>query len=156
MIELNAVIAPEFFLRLLVAVGLGALLGVERAFAHKTAGARTYALVCLGSAMFVLVGQIVTASYGAAGLGVTDPLRIASQIVVGIGFLGTGLIIFRRTQLQGLTTAAGLWVAAAVGMAVGFGLYKLAVFASLLTLFIFTVLWFIEDFLRNKIDGPTS
>lgn len=155
MLELSAVFMPDFFLRLITAVGLGALLGVERAFARKTAGTRTYALVSLGSALFVLVGQIIAASYAAAGLTTVDPSRIASQIVVGIGFLGTGLIIFRRTKLQGLTTAAGLWVAAAIGMAVGFGLYKIAVFATLLTLFVFTVLWFVEDYLRNQIGGES-
>ena len=150
MLELSTALAPDFFLRLLVAVALGALLGLERTFARKTAGARTYALVCLGSTLFVIVSQIVVVSYAAAGLNAIDPLRVASQIVVGIGFLGTGLIIFRRTKLEGLTTAAGLWVAASIGMAAGFGLYKLAVFTTLLTLFIFTVLWFIEDFLRHQ------
>jgi putative Mg2+ transporter-C (MgtC) family protein len=100
MFELSAAIAPDFLLRLLVSAGLGALLGVERAFAHKTAGARTYALVCLGSTLFIIVSQIVVASYAAAGLSAIDPLRVASQIVVGIGFLGTGLIIFRRTKIE--------------------------------------------------------
>lgn len=128
---------------LAVALFLGMLIGFERILAHKTAGPRTHALVSMGSALFIIIGQEVASAYsGTTGL---DPLRIASQIVVGVGFLGAGMIIFKDSHLQGLTTASGLWVAAGIGVAAGFRLYDLAVMATILTLFIFTVLWYFES-----------
>ena len=78
-----------------------------------------------------------------------DPLRIASNIIVGVGFLGAGMIIFKDHQLTGLTTASGLWVAAGIGTAVGFGLYNLAIVATVLTLFVFTVLWYLESKIKR-------
>ncbi len=132
--------------QLLLAITLGFALGVERELAHKSAGVRTHTLVALGSALFSIISQVVTP----AG---TDPTRIASQIVVGIGFLGGGLIIFRDQKLQGLTTAAGIWVAAAIGMAVGFKLYALAVAAAVLTLLVFIVLYPLESRFIDKIAG---
>ena len=139
----------DVFLKLFVAMLLGLILGTERAFAHKTAGMRTYALVSMGSALFVIISQIVTENF--VGISNYDPLRVASQIVVGLGFLGAGIIIFREATLRGLTTAAGLWVASGIGIAVGYELYVLAVFTTLLTLFIFTILWFIEEFIESRL-----
>lgn len=133
--------SPEAILvfRLVIALVLGALIGVERTIAHKKAGIRTYALVAMGSALFVIAGEMVRMNTSFD----VDPLRIASQVVMGVGFLGAGLIIFHR-EVQGLTTAAGLWVAAGVGVAVGFGLYLLALAAVILTLFILIILWSFE------------
>ena len=131
------------FVRLLVATLLGMSLGVERAVAQKTAGMRTYALVSMGAALFIVISEIISAQY-AGQVGSLDPLRMASQIIVGIGFLGAGLIIFRDSQLSGLTTAAGLWVASGIGMAAGFGLFEIAIFATVLTIFVFTILWYLE------------
>ncbi|MEK9154498.1 MAG: MgtC/SapB family protein [Patescibacteria group bacterium] len=136
-------------LQLLIAAFLGSLLGIERAIAGKTAGLRTFALVSLGSALFIIISKIANESY--LGVTVFDPSRVASQIIVGIGFLGAGLIIFKESKVMGLTTAAGLWVSAGIGMAVGFKLYTIAVFATLLTLFIFTVLWIFEIKLKKEI-----
>ncbi|MBX4215599.1 MgtC/SapB family protein [Candidatus Parcubacteria bacterium] len=136
----------QMLIRLSIALGLGALIGLERVLAHKTAGVRTYALVSMGSALFVIISQVITA---AAGGNAGDPLRIASQIVVGVGFLGAGLIIFKDSHLQGLTTASALWVAAGIGMAAGFGLHELAVIVTVLTLFTFTVLWYVESLFRK-------
>ncbi len=82
-----------------------------------------------------------------------DPLRIASQIIVGIGFLGAGLIIIKDDKLHGLTTAAGLWVAAGIGMAAGLGFYLLALVVTILTLLIFTVFWHIEHNLDKNLGG---
>ena len=137
----------DLFMRLFVAVIFGVLLGAERNFAHKTAGMRTYGLVSLGSAMFVVVG--IAASLQYVGLFNFDPLRIASQIVVGVGFLGGGLIVFRNGDVNNLTTSAGLWVAAGVGMFCGFGFYLLAGFATILTLLVFTVLWYFEQKVKH-------
>lgn len=148
----------EIFIGLLLSVLFGVLLGIERNIAGKMAGMRTYALVSLGSALFISTSRLVIDQYGlSAGL---DPLRVASQVVVGIGFIGAGLVFFRGHKLTGLTTAAGLWVSAGVGMACGFGLYSLALFATGLTLFIFTILWIIErDFVQafqKKLNGDKT
>ncbi|MCH7613961.1 MAG: MgtC/SapB family protein [Candidatus Marinimicrobia bacterium] len=139
----------EIAIRLVLAMVLGSILGTERVFAHKTAGIRTYALVSMGSALFVIISQVVSNSYLSQGFTNFDMLRMAAQVVVGIGFLGAGLIIFRGSRVTGLTTASGLWVAAGIGMAVGFGLYGAAIVAAVLTLFIFIILWFIENKLKK-------
>jgi putative Mg2+ transporter-C (MgtC) family protein len=134
--------------RLLIALLLGVAIGAERVWAHKTAGMRTYALVSMGSALFVIVsGEMVKFYTGFSGL---NPLMIISQIVVGVGFLGTGLIFSKESKLMGLTTATGLWVSSGIGMAAGFRLYNIAIVATILTLFIFVVLWFLEERLKKS------
>ena len=134
----------DILVRLAVALFLGSLVGIERTLAGKTAGMRTYALVSMGSALFVLVSVIV--SYQFIAISGFNPLIIAPQIVVGIGFIGAGLVFHNNRDMKtsGLTSAAGLWVAAGVGMACGFHLYALAMIAALLTLLIFTILWYVE------------
>lgn len=141
---------PDIFVGLLLAVFFGAILGIERNLAGKMAGMRTYALVSLGSALFVDVSRLVIIQ-SASGVNY-DPLRLAAQIVTGIGFIGAGLVILRGGHLTGVTTAAGLWVSAGVGMACGFGLYTLALFATGLSLAIFTILWIIErDYIQDDL-----
>lgn len=143
----------SIFGRLALAMLLGLALGLERIYAHKTAGLRTYALVAMSSAFFVVIGQEVASNYiGTIGFNF-DPLRIAAQIVVGVGFLGTGLIIFKNNQVQNLTTASGLWMCAAIGMAVGFGLIAEALFATFLTFFVLGVMSIVERKLRIKYFG---
>lgn len=124
-----------------LAAVLGMLIGAERESKGKAAGLRTYMLVALGSALFTILSSNVGA--GASG-SVVDPTRIAAQVVVGIGFIGAGLIIFREDRLEGLTTAAGLWVTAAIGMAVGFGFYTAAIFSTIVVLFAFWVLTLLD------------
>lgn len=139
-------------LKLTLAMTLGLLLGFERILVHKTAGMRTYALVSMTSALFIAISEIVTHSYVLAnGEFITDPLRVAAQVVVGIGFLGAGLIFFKDDKVQNLTTASGLWTCAAIGMAVGFGLYAEAIFATLLTFFVLGALSLIERKIRLRI-----
>jgi putative Mg2+ transporter-C (MgtC) family protein len=139
----------DIFIKLMIATGLGLLLGIERIMARKSAGLRTYAMVSMTSALFICISQVVSLSYlGTVGFDF-DPLRVAAQIVVGIGFLGAGLIIFQDNKVQNLTTASGLWTSAAIGMAVGFGLYAEAVFATFLTLFVMGVISKIEHKLRT-------
>jgi putative Mg2+ transporter-C (MgtC) family protein len=132
----------DVLFKLFTAMLLGIVLGIERALANKTAGMRTFSLVSIGAALFVIISQVVSSRF--VGMTNFDPLRVASQIIVGIGFLGAGLIIYKGPGVVGLTTAAGMWVAAGIGMAVGFGLYLIAVVATLFTLFIFFALWFVE------------
>ena len=105
----------QMFLRLLIAVVLGALVGYERERAGKPAGVRTHGMVSLGAALFAVVS---IHGFG----GTSDPARVAAQIVTGIGFLGAGAILHQRSNVHGLTTAASLWVTAAVGLAVGVGM----------------------------------
>lgn len=140
--------------KLVLALVLGALLGAERAWAHKVAGIRTYAMVSMGAALFVIIGQVVSEKF--IGVTMFDPLRVASQIIVGIGFLGAGLIIFQEHKLVGLTTAAGIWVSAGIGMAAGFGLYKISIIATILALIIFTILWFVEQSVKKITDREGS
>ena len=135
------------FSQLVLAVFLGMLLGTERSIAGKTAGMRTYALVSLGSALFIITSTIATGVY--LPLLNFDTLRVAGGIVTGVGFLGAGMIIFRGSRVSGLTTAASLWVAAGIGMAVGFRLYAVAIFTTLLTLLVFTILWAIEQKIKS-------
>ncbi len=137
----------EIVCRLAVALLLGMLIGIERVWAHKTAGIRTYALVSMGSALFVIISEMMAQAYS-LGSGF-DPSRIASQVVVGVGFIGAGLIFTKDSKLVGITTATGLWVSAGIGMASGFGLYNIAIIATILTLFVFVVLWFLEARLKK-------
>jgi putative Mg2+ transporter-C (MgtC) family protein len=138
------------FWKLIIALGLGIAIGLERTHAHKTAGMRTYGLVSLGSCLFVLLSQGVV-TQGLVGF---DPMRIAASVVMGIGFLCGGVIILQNNQLTGLTTAAGIWLTAGVGMAVGFGLISLALFATSLTLVVLTALWFVERYVAKATDQP--
>ncbi len=144
MIELTL---ADIIIRVAMAVGLGALLGVERTLAGKTAGLRTYAMVSLGSCLFIIISQIV--SLNNINLFSFDPLRIGAQIIAGIGFIGAGLVIFQDNKVVGLTTAAGIWVSAGIGMACGFGMFGVAIVALVFALIIFTVLWFVEKILRK-------
>jgi len=135
-------------LRLFIAIVLGMIIGVERVWAHKTAGMRTYALVAMGSALFVIISDQMISYY--SGFSGMNPLMMVSQIVVGVGFLGAGVIFNKDSKLVGLTTATGLWVSAGIGMACGLGLYSLAIIATALILFIFIVLWFIEERIKES------
>ncbi len=139
----------DILLRLVVAMVLGGALGFERELAGKVAGLRTYSLISVGAALYVIISQVISEQF--VGVIQFDPLRIASQIVVGIGFVGAGMIIFRGQEhrVQGLTTAAGIWVAAGIGMASGFGLYPVALFATLIALFIFIVLYYVDRQVRK-------
>ena len=141
---------PEFELvwRLVLAASLGAVLGLERSLAGKHAGMRTYALVSTGSAMFVIIG--VQASYQLASFTGINPLQIASNVVLGVGFLGTGLAVFRGDHPVELTTAAGLWVAAGIGMAAGFGFGVLALGGAVIAVLILTLLLSVENKVRDR------
>ncbi len=122
----------ELTLRLLLAAGLGGALGVERELREHEAGFRTHMLVCLGSAIFTIVG-----AYGFQDFrnGQVDPTRIAAQIVTGIGFLGAGAIIRDGLSVRGLTTAANLWAVAAIGVCCGAGYYIAAAVGAAIALF---------------------
>jgi putative Mg2+ transporter-C (MgtC) family protein len=128
----------ELVRRLLLAAGLGAVLGLERELRHKSAGLRTNILIAVGSALFTLMSSELAAAAGA------DPTRIAAQIVTGIGFLGAGAIMRTGTGVQGLTTAATVWVNAAIGVAAGGGRYHLAFIATAVTMIVLLMIAPIE------------
>lgn len=136
----------EMVLRLVLAAGLGAVIGVEREWRDRTAGLRTHMLVCLGSAVFTIMSAYgFQAWYESVppdqrSTIVSDPTRIAAQIVTGIGFLGAGAIFRSDDGVKGLTTAASLWMMAATGLAVGAGYYELAVAATVLMLLVLVAL----------------
>ena len=136
----------DIILKLTIAVILGALIGGERLLVHKDAGMKTHALVSLGSAVFIIISEMIVLKYSAVGG--FDPTRIASQVIVGIGFLGAGSIIFQGNRLLGLTTAGGLWVTAGIGMAAGFGFYSLAVITTILVFFVLIVVNIFEKPIR--------
>jgi putative Mg2+ transporter-C (MgtC) family protein len=124
----------DFILRLFIAALLGGMIGLEREYREKAAGLRTHFLVALGSALFMIISV-----YGFEGVLTNsqmrlDVSRIAAQVVSGIGFLGAGTIIFQKNAVHGLTTAAGVWVTAAIGLTCGAGMYVLALSATLLVL----------------------
>ncbi|MDY6348628.1 MAG: MgtC/SapB family protein [Bacteroidales bacterium] len=124
----------EFVLRLLAATLMGAAIGLEREYHAKEAGVRTHLLVALGSCMFMILsiyGFDMILDRDNVSL---DPSRIASQVVTGIGFIGAGTIILQKQMVRGLTTAAGLWVTAAIGLACGNGMYILAVVTTAVVL----------------------
>jgi putative Mg2+ transporter-C (MgtC) family protein len=116
--------------RILFATILGALVGIDREYHRKDAGVRTFAAVSLGACLFAIVSSQISGS---------DPSRMAANIVVGIGFLGGGLIMNKGDHTTGLTTAASLWGVAAIGTGVGFGMYVFPTFAALLTLALLTL-----------------
>lgn len=121
----------EFIIRIFVAALLGGFIGLEREYREKAAGLRTHFLVALGSALFMIVS-----AFGFEGV-LKDPnmrldvSRIAAQVVSGIGFIGAGTIIFQKNAVRGLTTAAGVWVTAAIGLACGAGMYLLATISTM-------------------------
>lgn len=123
-----------FVIRLLVATLLGALIGLEREYHAKEAGVRTHLLVALGSCLFMIISVYGFDAYLGRDHVSFDPSRIASQVVTGIGFIGAGTIILQKQVVRGLTTAAGVWVTAAIGLACGDGMYLLAVISTAVVL----------------------
>jgi putative Mg2+ transporter-C (MgtC) family protein len=130
----------ENFIKLGIAAVLGGIIGIEREIQGQTAGFRTQLLVCLGACLFTIISIYAPQLAG----NYSDPGRIAAQIVVGIGFLGAGAILKHGNHIRGLTTAASLWIVSAIGMAVGFGKYSLAVATSVIVLASLIVLKYME------------
>lgn len=136
----------EMVLRLLLAAVLGGLIGAERERRlNRGAGLRTHALVSVASALVMIVSAYGFMSVLSPGKVVLDPSRVAAQVVSGVGFLGAGIIIFRRNAVRGLTTAASIWAVAAIGLASGCGLYISAISGTAIMWFILTVLKKVEN-----------
>lgn len=134
----------ELVVELLLAVLLGGLIGLERELKNKPAGLRTNILICVGATLFADLSHRIGAGPW------RDPARLAAQVVVGIGFMGAGAILHRHGEVTGLTTAATIWVVAAIGLALGFGAYLDAVAVTLLVLLVLVALARVEGWLEKK------
>jgi putative Mg2+ transporter-C (MgtC) family protein len=137
--------ATELVLRLVVAAAAGAVLGIEREARARPAGTRTHALVALGACLFTVVG----AHAFPGDNGAPDPTRVAAQVVSGIGFIGAGAILRTRASVRGLTTAATLWVAAAIGLAAGAGAYFAAVSTGVIVIVLLVLMRLARPLLRR-------
>src|SRR3984893_5688301 len=144
-VRIPRMLEHEWWLRPVAALLAGALVGLERSFRGRAAGLRTYALVCLGSALLVAAAE----KLGPAG-GLGDSTRVIQGIVTGIGFLGAGVIVKEGFSVRGLTPAASIWVISAVGVVIGAGYYLLGALATALTLALLSVLRSIEDRLPSQ------
>lgn len=141
--ELNIV---TIIVRIFLAIMIGGLIGLERGIKNKSAGFRTYMLVCVGAAMVMMTNQFIYDHYGSG-----DPTRMGAQVISGIGFLGAGtILITHRSQIKGLTTAAGLWTSACIGLAVGIGFYDGAITGGISVLIILTMLEGVKSMIQSN------
>lgn len=148
--EILDVLQLRILFQLFLALLLGGLLGLEREYKKREAGLRTYALVSLGAALFTIVALESFKKFeGLIGVSF-DPSRVINAVAIGIGFIGAGIIIYRRFHIEGLTTAAGLWVAGAIGVAVGSEFYWAAVLTVLLAIIVLAGLHWIEKKIFKK------
>lgn len=134
--EIREVTYAAVAIRITVAFLLGGVIGLERGLKNRPAGLRTYMLVCVGSCLIMLTNQYIYQVFGTG-----DPVRMGSQVVSGIGFLGAGtIVVTKHNQIKGLTTAAGLWASAAVGLALGIGFYEAAFLGGIVIFVVLTVM----------------
>lgn len=135
-------------LKLFMATFLGAVIGFEREKKGKAAGLRTHAMVCLGSALVMIISTEIFDLY--KDVASVDPSRIAAQVVTGIGFLGAGAIIRSTERVKGLTTAAGIWTASGIGLACGIGQYRPAIITTALAMLILVVFLKVDRMIGNE------
>ncbi|MBE6944312.1 MAG: MgtC/SapB family protein [Ruminococcaceae bacterium] len=144
--ELREITYLSVCLRIIAAFLMGGILGWERERRSRAAGLRTYMLVCVGACIIMLTNQYIYQFFHTG-----DPVRMGAQVVSGIGFLGAGtIIVTKRNQIKGLTTAAGLWAAAAVGLALGIGFYEAAIVGGLLIFLILTAVHSLDGRIRRN------
>ena len=145
-IEIRELTLVAVAVRIAVALVLGGVIGLERGMKNRPAGLRTYMLVCLGACLIMVTNQYIYQVFD-----VGDPVRMGAQVVSGIGFLGAGtIIVTKRNQIKGLTTAAGLWAAAAVGLATGIGFYEAAISGAIMIFLVLTVLSSLDGKIHRK------
>ena len=145
-LELRELTLLSIVIRILVAIVFSGIIGLERGLKNRAAGFRTYMLVCLGSCIIMMTNQFIYQSIGTG-----DPVRMGAQVVSGIGFLGAGtIIVTKRNQIKGLTTAAGLWASACIGLATGIGFYEVALVGAVAIYLSLTLFHSWEDFMRRN------
>jgi putative Mg2+ transporter-C (MgtC) family protein len=142
---LSDLTVSDILIRLLMSLVIGIIIGIEREVHHKAAGLRTCVLICLGATIYTLA----SIEFGKMA-SVSDPSRIAAQIVTGIGFIGAGTILQTRSNVHGLTTAATIWVIASLGLAVGIGSYILSVGGAILSIIVLIPFQFVENAVKGK------
>jgi len=131
-------------LRVVCCIVCGGVVGIEREWRHRTAGFKTHILVCLGSCICMITGQFACSYFELTSI---DPTRIGAQVVSGIGFLGVGTIIVTKdNKVKGLSTAAGLWVSACIGLAIGIGFYEIALISTICVVALFLVVKHLKKF----------
>lgn len=136
-------------LRVSLSLVIGGILGIERGRKQRPAGFRTYMLVCLGASMVMMTNQYVFQVFD-----ISDPVRMGAQVISGIGFLGAGTIINTgRYHVRGITTAAGLWTAACLGLAIGIGFYEMAIVGGIVVLLIMTVMQRLDERIRQDVTA---
>ena len=146
MLTIRELTLTSIIIRILVSIVLGGVIGLERGMKNRAAGLRTYMLVALGSCVVMLINQYTTQVFGTG-----DPVRLGAQVISGIGFLGAGtIVVTSHSQIKGLTTAAGLWASACIGLAIGIGLYEVALIAGLCVFLVLTVLHEMDYFMRSR------
>lgn len=134
--EIREVTYSAIIVRIAAAFILGGIIGLERGMKNRPAGLRTHMLVCVGACLIMLTNQYIYQIFDTG-----DPVRMGAQVVSGIGFLGAGtIVVTKHNQIRGLTTAAGLWAAAAVGLAIGIGFYEAAILGSCAIFVVLTVM----------------
>jgi putative Mg2+ transporter-C (MgtC) family protein len=161
---------PVIAARLLLATIFGAVIGFEREWRNRPAGLRTHILVCVASATFaILTIEIIHAPmFATDALGdivKVDPIRVVEAVTAGVAFLAAGVVIFTRGQVHGLTTGAGMWLAGAIGVACGLGLWQIAIFSTILALIVLVLLYAVEsrmdmnqgeDFAEDELDATSK
>jgi putative Mg2+ transporter-C (MgtC) family protein len=135
----------DLVFKILLATFYGGILGAERSRAKKSAGFRTYMLVTLASTAFTIIAQEAESILNQSTF---DAGRIIAQIILGIGFIGAGIIFYQKEHIHGLTTAAGLWTSTSIGIAIGLGLYELATLVTLVSFIILALLPYIQDIIE--------
>ncbi len=140
----------QIIYQLVLATFLGALIGLEREYKKKGAGLQTYSLVCLGSCLFTIIAFSIVSVYKDYSKMVFDPIRVIQAIVIGIGFIGAGVIFQQSSGVVGLTTAAGLWTVSAIGTAVGMKFFSLSAFTTFLVLLVLSGMGSLEKKVFNK------
>lgn len=136
----------ELIMRIVCATLLGGILGIERGLKHRPAGLRTYMLVCISACIVMITNQFICQVYGTG-----DPGRMGAQVISGIGFLGAGTIMITpHSQIKGLTTAAGLWASACIGLAIGIGFWEVAVIGTVTIFLVLKGLNFLDHFIHER------
>jgi len=146
LLVIREVTHKAIIVRIILSTIIGGIIGIERGSKNRPAGLRTHMLVCLGATVVMITNQYVEQLFNTG-----DPLRLGAQVISGIGFLGAGsILVTRRNQIKGLTTAAGLWAAACIGLAIGIGFYELAIPGGVTIFLILTVLQKFDAITRQK------